>query len=334
MASRELLPYLAWLDSLRGLLKKDEARRSGHLSPFFTPTKEMQYPNDSRGKLGRTLMEHVHYTHGHLSRAKRYVFPDIFKVYDEDRWDTLDELSNRVTHLPFEEVYFQIPEPCIFEDQTIPANPERYWLFLLTVFEEDRTAPVDQASGWSLHWSITRSNPSAPYRYTAEFVPAAIAHGWSPSNQQYEVATGCYSGFQPSEKIGDQGVDDLYGTVFTAACSAIDVLTNYPVEYHEAPGLKLVSGKSKIKPAQKIAHSIVYLGDHYYKKVAEDREEREKIRKRQHDVAGHWRHYKNGRRVWIKSHKRGDPTLGVVESEYQVSRPDTKLSRVVHASPP
>ena len=36
------------------------------------------------------------------------------------------------------------------------------------------------------------------------------------------------------------------------------------------------------------------------------------IRKKEHDVIGHYRIYKNGAKVWVRPHKRGDPTLGVV----------------------
>jgi len=36
------------------------------------------------------------------------------------------------------------------------------------------------------------------------------------------------------------------------------------------------------------------------------------IRKKEHDVIGHYRTYKNGAKVWVRPHKRGDPTLGVV----------------------
>jgi hypothetical protein len=36
------------------------------------------------------------------------------------------------------------------------------------------------------------------------------------------------------------------------------------------------------------------------------------IRKREHDVIGHWRTYKSGARVFVKPHKRGDPSLGRV----------------------
>lgn len=46
--------------------------------------------------------------------------------------------------------------------------------------------------------------------------------------------------------------------------------------------------------------------------------------KREHDVMGHWRHYRNAdgslkRKVWIRSHKRGDATLGVVIKDYQLT---------------
>ena len=46
--------------------------------------------------------------------------------------------------------------------------------------------------------------------------------------------------------------------------------------------------------------------------------------KREHDVMGHWRHYRNAdgslkRKVWIRSHKRGDAALGVVIKDYQLT---------------
>lgn len=36
------------------------------------------------------------------------------------------------------------------------------------------------------------------------------------------------------------------------------------------------------------------------------------IKKRDHAVRGHWRTYKSGVKVWVKSHRRGDPELGTV----------------------
>lgn len=41
-------------------------------------------------------------------------------------------------------------------------------------------------------------------------------------------------------------------------------------------------------------------------------EEPSGIRKREHEVRGHWRTYRTGVRVWVRSHKRGDPELGRV----------------------
>lgn len=40
------------------------------------------------------------------------------------------------------------------------------------------------------------------------------------------------------------------------------------------------------------------------------------IRKKEHDVIGHWRHYPSGAKVWVKPHKRGDPSLGRVTSVF------------------
>lgn len=36
------------------------------------------------------------------------------------------------------------------------------------------------------------------------------------------------------------------------------------------------------------------------------------IKKKEHDVIGHWRTYKSGVRVWVNPHRRGDPELGKV----------------------
>ena len=38
------------------------------------------------------------------------------------------------------------------------------------------------------------------------------------------------------------------------------------------------------------------------------------IRKKEHEVVGHWRHYKSGAKVWVRPHKRGDPDLGRITS--------------------
>jgi hypothetical protein len=41
--------------------------------------------------------------------------------------------------------------------------------------------------------------------------------------------------------------------------------------------------------------------------------------KRLHDVRGHWRTYRSGTRVWIRSHQRGDESLGIVQKEYSLT---------------
>jgi hypothetical protein len=44
------------------------------------------------------------------------------------------------------------------------------------------------------------------------------------------------------------------------------------------------------------------------------------IKMREHDVRGHWRTYSSGVRVWVRSHKRGDPELGCVTRVIGASR--------------
>lgn len=42
--------------------------------------------------------------------------------------------------------------------------------------------------------------------------------------------------------------------------------------------------------------------------------------RRQHEVRGHWRRYRrSGKRVWVRSHQRGDAALGVVTKDYVLS---------------
>lgn len=40
--------------------------------------------------------------------------------------------------------------------------------------------------------------------------------------------------------------------------------------------------------------------------------------RRNHEVRGHFRNYKSGKRVWIPNHKRGDESLGVITKDYVV----------------
>ena len=40
--------------------------------------------------------------------------------------------------------------------------------------------------------------------------------------------------------------------------------------------------------------------------------------RRNHEVRGHFRNYKSGKRVWIPNHKRGDESLGVITKDYLV----------------
>lgn len=41
-------------------------------------------------------------------------------------------------------------------------------------------------------------------------------------------------------------------------------------------------------------------------------------RRRLHFVRGHWRHYENGRKSWLKPFFRGTPDLGFIDKEYRL----------------
>lgn len=42
------------------------------------------------------------------------------------------------------------------------------------------------------------------------------------------------------------------------------------------------------------------------------------VRRRDHAVRGHWRKLRNGHRIWIEPHRRGDPALGTVTSHLEI----------------
>lgn len=44
------------------------------------------------------------------------------------------------------------------------------------------------------------------------------------------------------------------------------------------------------------------------------------VPRRKHDVRGHFRNYKSGKRVWVRNHSRGDEALGIVTKDYVIGR--------------
>ncbi len=59
-------------------------------------------------------------------------------------------------------------------------------------------------------------------------------------------------------------------------------------------------------------HSLRTLSGIHRARDYERPDEPSGIRMREHDVRGHWRTYSTGVRVWVRSHKRGDPEIGRV----------------------
>lgn len=42
------------------------------------------------------------------------------------------------------------------------------------------------------------------------------------------------------------------------------------------------------------------------------------VPRRKHDVRGHFRNYKSGKRVWVRNHSRGDEALGIITKDYVI----------------
>lgn len=54
---------------------------------------------------------------------------------------------------------------------------------------------------------------------------------------------------------------------------------------------------------------------------------KDKNGKRLHDVRGHFRRYSNGKISWIKSHKRGDASLGIITKDYKLNFKEGQTSK-------
>tara|TARA_R100000808_G_scaffold4391_3_gene14545 strand:- start:38 stop:1336 length:1299 start_codon:yes stop_codon:yes gene_type:complete len=81
----------------------------------------------------------------------------------------------------------------------------------------------------------------------------------------------------------------------------------------------LRSSQKSIAYGKRKPHSVYYrLGLTLPKEQIQLRckEPRQSSPKREHEVRGHWRRYQNGKVVWIKSHRRGNASLGIITKDY------------------
>tara|TARA_R110002020_G_C16220053_1_gene767586 strand:- start:121 stop:1398 length:1278 start_codon:yes stop_codon:yes gene_type:complete len=79
------------------------------------------------------------------------------------------------------------------------------------------------------------------------------------------------------------------------------------------------SSQKSIAYGKRKPHSIYYrLGLTLPKEQIQLRckEPRHSSPKREHEVRGHWRRYQNGKITWIRSHRRGDASLGIITKDY------------------
>jgi len=95
--------------------------------------------------------------------------------------------------------------------------------------------------------------------------------------------------------------NDVYNRTETPAPIAVDTKTrNEPASYNRVNNTIRYERMSSLRSAAGNARQRSYAPP----------DEPSGIRKMEHDVRGHWRTYRSGIRVWVNSHKRGDPALG------------------------
>ena len=143
---------------------------------------------------------------------------------------------------------------------------------------------------------------------------------WHDFADMSEAATEASRWGRTAEELADQpGLDVLRRAIYMIA--ALGALTRIQEGRTEDPG-GLLDDPSEPDPDRPVV--ALRRGDTLrYERVpirraprARDAPAEALIRRREHEVRGHWRRLRSGEYVWVRAHARGDPELGRVETHY------------------
>jgi len=326
----ELHPFVLWLSSTKKLLGMgnrrknwEEADRRFSLFPLLDVKDRESIGPPQRDTIASRMEEELNIDLSYLLDCKKFVVPENWSAMQHlgfNRNETIpsevvEEVYLRNPNLPYPTTYIQIPYSAILtQELNATPTPEgrsriQYWMGVLHQLE----------GGIAIRIGAYRSHPDGHKSF--DFIPMLLGYGV----ESYEDITPAphmvpWPGFfyKTDHKRTVEMTMDFFTALMSQFVCAIDLINNYPKTVKVSQGLKVLTPKTKVKAFTKVEHSIIRLNTPYYERLESEKEEAERIRHRLHDVRGHWRQLKNGRRVWVKSHKRGDESLGVVESEYDL----------------
>ncbi len=242
-----------------------------------------------------------------LERAKRFICPIDVKLVDNGQgleFDAAPYLEQN-PHLPFPYVYLQ----CELDSEKWARTHGGQNLIQRNVDGK----PYDGAPLWIVFILAELDKHRFEGMYAA-WVPETGAIWEQPYRLVYSPEGISATRFGvPSDDDEHAHDNSLEFLLFLPLwmIHEINSATSDALEQH--PGRSIVLPTSKTKH-EKIEHTrLIHIGKG---SGGGGEATGEGAKHRELDVRGHWRHLKHGRVVWVRSHKRGDPALGTLDSEY------------------
>lgn len=223
-----------------------------------------------------------------LGHAKRFICPvNAVVTLGAEQIAHPAGFVERNPHLPFPVVYLQV-EISATKESTGETKPPMWVCYLLR-----ETGPHTFEGLYAAWDSNTRDVYEKPYRLS-----------YSPDGCEH----------QPLCPVDDDGPEDaITRLMMLLPLLAVDDINNPESRQEHHPGRKLV-GKSGVRKGERVEYSRLI--DLNRASSSDGHGTGEGTKHRDHAVRGHWRHLKHGRVIWVRTHRRGDVSLGSVDSEY------------------
>jgi hypothetical protein len=144
-------------------------------------------------------------------------------------------------------------------------------------------------------------------------------NGKNTCNWEFCTKTNTQYGSKKNRNLNEEEEDYLIGFLNTSRKILYDFAEGY--------GSKECDKVQKNRAKKSLANSNQKLGDDYY--ILTPQKIRPSIllgetsgthaSPRYHMARGHWRHYKDGRKSWIKAHWKGDKEKGTIYKDYAIA---------------
>jgi len=154
---------------------------------------------------------------------------------------------------------------------------------------KDLTKRIETAQGASVHWMVPKES---------------FLKGYTQDEMKHMTESSL------DVLVGDaRFLIALFGLLNAEITREEVIEPNAKVIHHQF-------GKAIPRNDYKVLH--VDLSDNQVRKIYKSKYTG--IKKRQHERRGHWRHFKNGKKTWIRNCLAGDPNLGIIYKDYNFTK--------------